>query len=143
MGLHRLGDGGGVDIDMDHGGIGAELGHVVGDAVIEAGTHGEDEIRVVHGLVGFEGPVHPQHADGLRMGTREGAQPHQGGGHRQVQQLRQLDHQVIRVGVDGAATHVHYRALGIHQQLGGPLDLALMARLGRVVGAQGAVSGYS
>ncbi len=137
MGLHRLGDGGGVDVDVDYGGVGAELGHVVGDAVIEAGTHGEDKIRVVHGLVGFEGAVHPQHADKLRMDAGKGPQPHQGGGHRQVQQLCQLGHQMIRIGVDGAAAHIHHRALGIHQQLGRPLDLALVARLGRVVGAQG------
>ena len=137
MGLYRLGDGGGVYVDVDYGGVGAELAHVVGDAVIEAGTHGEDEIRVVHALVRFEGAMHPQHADELRMGAAEGPQSHQGGGHRQVQQLCQLGHQVIRIGVDGATAHVHDGAARLGQQLGGPLDLALVSGLGRIVGAQG------
>ncbi len=136
MGLYRLGDGSGIDIDVHYGGIGTKLGHVVGDAIIEAGTHGKNQIRIVHCLVGFEGAVHPQHADKLRMGAREGSQPHQGGGHRQVQQLGQLGHQMIRIGIDGTAAHVHHRALGIYQQFGGPLDLALVSGLGRIVGAQ-------
>ena len=137
MGLYRLGDGGGVDVDVDYGGVGAELADIVGHAIIEAGTHGEDEIRVVHALVRFEGAVHAEHADELRMGAGEGAQPHERGGHRQVQQLRQLGHQVIRIGIDGAATHVHDRAARLGQQLGSPLDLALVSGLGRIVGAQG------
>ena len=136
VGLHRLGDGGGVYVDVNYGGVGTELGHVVGHAVIKAGTHGEDEIRVVHCLVRFEGTMHAQHADELRMGTGEGPQPHQGGGYRQVQQLGQLGHQMIRTGIDGAATHVHDGALRLHQQLGSPLDLALVSGLGRIVGAQ-------
>ena len=119
-----------VDIDMDLGRARREGVDPAGDAVVEAGADADHQIAVVHRPVGFPGAVHAEHAEPLRIGGRDGAEPHQGRGDREAGRLDQLAQQRagLRTGVDDAAAGVEQRALGAPHQLdrlGDPLGIAL------------------
>ena len=59
-----------------------------GDAVVEARADADHHVAIVHRHVGFVGAVHAEHAEPLRIGGREGAEPHQRRGDREAGQLR-------------------------------------------------------
>ena len=63
-------DTGRVDVDMNDGGIRAELFSVIGHPVIKAGTDRQNEIGMVHGLVSFVATVHTQHTNKLFILSR-------------------------------------------------------------------------
>jgi hypothetical protein len=52
----------------------AKCVRVADDAVVEAGSHGQQHIAVLHGHVGFVGAVHAQHAEEARV-ARPGWRP--------------------------------------------------------------------
>jgi hypothetical protein len=60
---------------MDDLGARTELPAIIGDPVIEAGAHGENDIAVVHGHIGLVEAVHPQHAQKLPIRSGIGAEP--------------------------------------------------------------------
>ncbi|MND73429.1 hypothetical protein D3C80_650030 [compost metagenome] len=91
---------------------------------------------MVHRQVGGVAAVHAQHADELAVGTREGAEAHQGVGDRQVEHLRQLGELLGCATHDHATAGVHDRALGGQQHLGSLADLAGVAADRRAVGTQ-------
>ena len=82
IGVHRFGDRGRIDIDVQHSGVRAIFSEIIRGAIVEAHADGENHVGMVHGFVGFIGAVHAEHADALTMGAGEGAQSHQAAGHR-------------------------------------------------------------
>ena len=52
-----------VDLHVDDASVLGELGELSGDAVIEADSQGQQEVRIVHGVVGVDGAVHAQHVE--------------------------------------------------------------------------------
>ena len=65
--------------------LGANLSGTAGHAVVEAGADGDQEVAVVHRVVGGGGTVHAQHAQGQRVGGVAGADAHQRGGDGDVE----------------------------------------------------------
>ena len=61
-----------------------------GDAVVEARAQADHQVAVMHGVIGFAGAVHAQHAQPLRRRRGKGAQPHQGRGDGKAGQRRQF-----------------------------------------------------
>ena len=54
---------GGVDVAMDDFGVGGEVGEASGDAVVEAGAEGDDEVGAVDGQAGVGHAVHTGHTE--------------------------------------------------------------------------------
>ena len=89
--LHALGNAGRIDVDVND--LAFVLRKVLGvanDAVVKTRTHGQQHVAVLHGIVGFPGAVHTQHAQELGVGSGERAQTHEGVGHWVAQHLNQL-----------------------------------------------------
>ena len=62
--LHALGNTGRIDIDMDD--LAFVLREVLGIAnhtVVKTGTNGQQYIAMLHGVIGFDGAVHAEHAE--------------------------------------------------------------------------------
>ncbi len=80
-------------------------------------------------MVGLVGPVHPHHAQPLRVGGREGPQPHQRGGHRRPDLMGEGAQGLAGrgTGVDHAAAGVEQRPLGLGDQLDRLGDLVHVA----------------
>ena len=74
---------------MDDLGARAKLGDGIGNPIIEARTHGQDHIAVMHGHVSLVKTVHTEHAQELAVGARIGTQPHKRIGNRVIQLARQ------------------------------------------------------
>ena len=66
-----LRDLGRVDVDVDELRARRELGQLAGDAVVEAGADGDDQVGVVHRVVGGARAVHAQHPEPLVVRCRE------------------------------------------------------------------------
>ena len=77
---HVLGDLGRVDVDVDELGPRGELAQLARDPVVEASADRDDQVGLVHGVVGRARAVHPEHPEPLLVGRREGAQTHDGTG---------------------------------------------------------------
>ena len=75
VGADVLGDLRRVDVDVDELGVRRELGELAGDAVVEAGADRDDQVGLVHRVVGGDGAVHAEHPEPLlaaRPGRRRG-----------------------------------------------------------------------
>ena len=117
---HVLGDGRGVHVDVDDLGVGTEVLDLAGHPVIEAGPDGDQDVGLVHRHVGLVGPVHPEHAEELRVRHGEGTQPHQGAGDGEAGELGPA--RVSGAGglaQDHAAAGVEHRPLGLEHQVHG------------------------
>ena len=87
---------------------------LAGDAIVEASADGDDEVGLGHRHVGGVGAVHAQHAERLRIARREAAEAHQGGRHRHVELLGQLQQLVgCALDVDHAAADVEHGLFGL------------------------------
>ena len=67
-------------------------GKVLGIAnhtVVKTGTHSQQHIAVLHGVIGFKRTVHAQHAKESAVVGRKGAQAHQGVGHWIIEHVHQ------------------------------------------------------
>ena len=93
VGPHDLADRRGVDVDVDLLRAGREGVQPAGHPVVEARADADHHVAVVHGVVGLEGAVHADHAQPGRVVGREGAQAHQGRGHRRAGQGGELAQQ--------------------------------------------------
>ena len=96
---------------------GRELRGIAGDAIVETRADGDQEVAVVHRVVGERLAVHAQHAHGQRAGGVHGADAHERVDHRNVESLRELAQLRGRVAVDDAAAGVDQRALRFTQHL--------------------------
>ncbi len=131
-----LADLGRVDVGVDDLGVRGEAVQLAGDAVVEAGAEGEQQVGLLQGGDGGDGAVHAGHAQVLRVAVREGAERHQGGDHRGAGQLGEDPQLGGGLRLDDAAADVQHRALGADQHLRGLADL-LGVRLGdRAVAGQ-------
>jgi len=71
---------GSIDIDVNDGGFLGEFGNFTRDAVVEADAEGEEEITLIHGVVGVDGAVHPEPFEGLRIVFGKAPDAHESGG---------------------------------------------------------------
>jgi len=71
-------------------------------------TDGDHQVAVVHGQIRFIGTVHSDHAEEMRVGRGEGAEPHQGQGARRVSQPYKLGEATtgFGAGVDQSAAAI-------------------------------------
>mmetsp|Transcript_1461 Transcript_1461/g.3296 ORF Transcript_1461/g.3296 Transcript_1461/m.3296 type:complete len:451 (+) Transcript_1461:1018-2370(+) len=119
-----------------------EAVETAGHSVVEARADGEDQVGVLHGVIGVGGPVHSEHVQGERVVLVERAQPLQGGGHGDVRLLGQLLELFHGVPPDHALAGVDHRLLRLVDHLddfrGGSLPLLGVAGLAdhRVPGPQ-------
>jgi hypothetical protein len=102
----------------------AEIRETAGDAVVEAGPDADDQVGVVHGLVGFQRAVHAQHAEEARVRRRERAQAHQGERGRQVPLAAQRGERGagFGAGVHQAAAAVENGTARGGEEVGGALE---------------------
>ena len=123
MGGDVLGDLGRVDVDVDELRGWGELAQLAGDPVVEAGADRDDQVGLVHRVVGRPGAVHAEHAEPLRVRRREATEAHQRAGDREVVGCGQLAQLLGRAGVDHAAARVEDGPLRVGEGLGGDSDL--------------------
>lgn len=127
--LAVLADLGRVDVRVDDLGEGREAVQLAGDAVVEAGAEGDQQVRLLQRGDAGDRAVHARHADVQRVTVGEGAERHQGGRDRDAGQLGEDLQLGGRAGLHDAAADVQHRALGLADELGGLADL-LGVRLG-------------
>ncbi len=110
---HVLVERGGVDIDVDLLRIRREGVEAPGDAVVEARADGDHEVAVMHGEVGLVGAVHADHAEELPVGSRQGAESHQGQGRGEPGQMHELGVELAGAvaRIDDAAAAIEERPL--------------------------------
>jgi len=111
----------------------AEVAGITDDAIVEAGTDGDQDIAVLHRHVGFEGAVHAEHAEEQGVGRRKGAQPHQRAGQRILEQAAETRQLGRGIGKYRAAAEIDHRPLGVEEQIDRLLDLPEMPLDDRVV----------
>src|SRR3569832_1669719 len=131
--LHVLRDRRGVDVDLHDLRGRTEFLHVARDAVGDARADGDQHVAVVHGLVGFIGAVHAQHAEELFVGRGIAAEAHQGIGDGITEQAREFGERLGRVAQHHAAAGVDHGAFRGEDEVHGLLDLAWMTLRHRVV----------
>ena len=76
--VNVLSNRGGINVNVDDFGSRTKLGNLAGDAIIKPGTHGNHQIRIMHGHVGHVRPVHAEHPQRQWMFPRKRSQRHQG-----------------------------------------------------------------
>ena len=116
VGRDDLADLRGVDLQVDHLGVGAEMRGIPRHAVVETHAHGHEQVALLVLDVGTVVAVHAQHAHVLRMVGRQGRETQQGrgGGHAAlVEQRPQLG---FGVAQDDALTHHDQRTAGLVDQ---------------------------
>ena len=105
---------------MNNGCMGAELVQIIGHPVIKAGANGENNIRMVHGGIGFKSAVHTQHSRYWRSVLDSHPDP-SGVGNREIELLGQCG-QLLGGVID------NYTTTGIDNRTLKP-DRVLTARL--------------
>ena len=66
-----------IDVDVDHLGLGGEAVDLAGDAVVEAGAEGDQQVAALHRRDGRGVAVHARHAEAQRVVVGEHATGHQ------------------------------------------------------------------
>ena len=110
---------------------------VANHPVIKARAHRQQDIAVLHGVVGFDRAVHAQHAQVFGIAGRISAQPHQREAARRAQHIHDGAQFVAGIAQNDAAARIHIGALGVLQNLQGFFDLTGVTFFSRVVGAHG------
>ena len=111
--LHVLADLRGIDLQVDDLGFRREVLQAAGDAVVEAHTDADEEVRLADRDVVPVHPVHPGHPQVQRMCAGEAADAEQGRDHRDVGLLGQLPDLRERVRDDHAVAGEDDRPLGL------------------------------
>ena len=125
-----------VDVDVDDLGVGGEAVDLAGDAVVEAGAEGDQQVAALHRRDGRGVAVHARHAEGQRVVVGERAAGHQRRDDVDAGQLGQLAHLLGGPGLEHAAADVEHRALGGEDQPGRLLDHPRVALGRRAVAGQ-------
>ena len=97
--------------------IARELARITGNAIIEARAHRDQEIAIVHRVVGKGGAVHAQHAHRQRIGGIERADAHQRGHDGNAERMGKPGQLARRPGIDHPAAGVDQRPFRGGQQL--------------------------
>ncbi|CAM5513511.1 hypothetical protein SANTM175S_00990 [Streptomyces antimycoticus] len=118
-----------VDVGVDDLGVRGEAVQLAGDAVVEAGSEGDDQVGLLQRGDGGDRTVHARHSHVQRVAVGERAERHQGGGDGRSGELG--EHLQLGGGarLDDAAADVEDGPPGCRDQLGGLADL-LGVRLG-------------
>ncbi|VVB69548.1 Uncharacterised protein [uncultured archaeon] len=125
-----------IHVDVDDLGMGSEAGDLSCHAVVESGAHGQDQVRLLNGIVGVLRAMHSQHPQRQRMVLWEAAHTHESSSNRGIDLGRQVEELAVRVGIPHPATSIDHRPLGIHKCLGRLLDLHLVRLEGRMIARQ-------
>ncbi len=103
---------GGVDVDVrDALGVPGKLERHARHTIVEARAERDEEITIVHGIVGERRAVHTEHPHRKRFGGIECADAHQRRHHREAESAGELAQAISRTAVDDAAAGVDERAL--------------------------------
>ena len=113
----------GVDVDVDHLRPAGELRHLAGHPIVEPHAQRQQQVAVVHRVVGIDAAVHAEHVQRERIVAGEASQPHQGHGHGNARLSHQRGQFLAGVGGDHAAAGVDHRALGGADHRRGRRDL--------------------
>ena len=134
--LAELSDLGGVDVEVDDRRAGREGRELAGDAVVEAGADGDEQVALVEAPVRPLRAVHagPAEVELVRLGER--ALAHQRRHDRQPSDLGEVEQLGAGIGVERAAADVEHRLLGGRERRGGSLDLARVSALRRLPAGQ-------
>ena len=134
--LDVLGDGRGIDVDVDDLGVGREHFHLPRHPVVEPRPDRDQAVRVMDRHVGVVRAVHAEHFEGERVLRREGAEPHQRRRHGGLGHLGQAPDFFRGVRGDDTAAHVEHGTLGPQDRARGLLDLAGVPVVGGVIRAE-------
>ena len=117
-------DRGPVDVDVDLLGIGRKGREPAGHPVVEPGADIDHHVAVMHRHVGLVHAMHSHHAQKLRVGSRKGAEAHEGQRAGIAGEPDELAKELggARPGIDHAAAAIEQRALGLGHQLDRRLD---------------------
>ena len=113
---------GGVDVDVDDLGLLGEAVEPAGDAVVEAGAEGDQQVAALHRRHRRGVAVHPGHAEGQRVVVGERATGHQRGDDVDVGQLGELAQLGSGTRLEDAAADVEHRAGRLEDQPGSLAD---------------------
>ena len=125
-----------VDIRVDDLGERGEAVECAGDAVVEAGTDRDEQVRALQRRHGRHAAVHSRHTEVQLMAVREGAARHE---RRHDGDLRLLDEGaqfLVGTGTDDTAADVEHGTLGFADELGRSLDLLRVRLRHRAVARQ-------
>ncbi len=103
---------GGIDIDVNDGGFLGEFGNFTSDAVVEADAKGEEEITLIHGVVGVDCTVHPEPFEGLRIVFGKAADAHESGGDGNTCGAGEFKEVGFGAGGDDASADIEHGAFG-------------------------------
>ena len=100
--------------------------------IVEPCANAQHDIAVVHAHVGFQRPVHADHADEVPVGRRQGAQPHESERGGDTGHVDEIGQQLRRrgAGIDDAASGIDQGLPGARQQIdsfGNPFVVTLEA----------------
>ena len=109
---------------------------LAGDAVVEAGAEGDQQVAPLHRSDRRGVAVHAWHAEGERMVVGEHAARHQRGDDVDVGQLGELAQRLGGTRLEHAAADVEHRPLRLHDQPGRLADHSRVALGGRPVAGQ-------
>ncbi len=101
---------------MDHLGLGGELFQLAGHPVVETGPHHQQQVALLHRIVGGLGAVHAEHAQINSAVGIERPYPLEGGDCRHAGGGGKLAQLLLGIGHTHPATDVEHRALGGSQQ---------------------------
>ncbi|MNZ52061.1 hypothetical protein D3C78_698950 [compost metagenome] len=119
---------GGIHIQVDHPGLGGELFQLAGHPIIEAGAHYQQQIALLHRIVGSLGAVHAEHAEIDGAVGIQRAYPLEGGDRRHAGDGGKVAQLLLSVGHAHSSPDVEHGALGSGQQGAG------QGQLGRIEG---------
>ena len=105
-----LADLGRVDVGVDDLGVRGEAVQLAGDAVVEAGSEGDDQVGLLQRGDGGDRTVHARHSHVQRVAVGECAERHQGGGDGRSGELGEDLQLGGGPGLDDAAADVQDRA---------------------------------
>src|SRR5579862_4916579 len=137
LNLDVLVDLGGVDLDVNLLRVGRVGRERAGDAIVEAHAAGDEQIRLLDGVVDPGFAMHAHHAERERMRCGEAAKSEERGGYGDLEAFCERKYLLARSGLDHAVSGEDDRALGGADQLGGLDDrFGLSAEHGvRAIGA--------
>ncbi|CAB4886252.1 unannotated protein [freshwater metagenome] len=122
IGTTNLAQFGRIDVHVDDLGVGSEAIELAGDAVVETGAEGDQQIGLLHRGDGGVVAVHAGHAETERMIVGHRTAGHEGGDDRDVEHLGQCQQGFGGTGFEDATTGVEHRSLGGEDQASGSFD---------------------